>query len=117
MNHFQRRDFQLFTDAKTRAGGNEVGNHFRQTATEMRRLEDVLENSFDIHPRAFIRTDGEGAEAKVQRADIVETKNVICVTVSNQDRIKLLQSKAEGLLSKVGRRIDQHGAPGMFDDD
>jgi hypothetical protein len=42
---------------------------------------------------------------------------MIGVTVSDQHSIELLESEAQRLLSKVGRRIDQHGAPGMFDDD
>jgi hypothetical protein len=37
--------------------------------------------------------------------------------MSDQNRIELLESEAQRLLSKIGRRIDQHGAPGMFDDD
>src|SRR5215213_2044526 len=82
MNHLQWRDLQLFTDAETRARRHDVWNHFRQTTTEMRRLEDVLEDAFDIHPGAFIRIDTERAKAKVQWADVVETENMIGVTVS-----------------------------------
>jgi hypothetical protein len=42
---------------------------------------------------------------------------MIGVTVCDQNRVELLQPEAQRLLSKIGRRIDQHGAPGMFDDD
>jgi hypothetical protein len=42
---------------------------------------------------------------------------MIGVTVRDQDRVKLLQSEAQRLLSKIGRRIHEHGASGMFDDD
>jgi len=42
---------------------------------------------------------------------------VIGVTVRDENHIEMFQSEAQSLLSKIGRRIDQHGAPGMFDDD
>ena len=57
MDHFERRYLQLFSDAETRAGRNDIRNHFRQTATEMRRLKDVFEDAFDIDPGTFVRID------------------------------------------------------------
>src|SRR5215213_11834655 len=117
VDHLQRRDLQFFAYAETPARRHDVRNDLRQTAAEMRRLEDVLENAFDVHPGTFIRTDTERAKTKVERADVVETENVIGVTVSDQNRVEMFKSKAQCLLSKVGRRIDQHGAPGMFDDE
>jgi hypothetical protein len=39
------------------------------------------------------------------------------VAVCNQNRIETLQSEAQRLLAKIGGRIDEHGAPGVFDDD
>src|ERR1043166_9820359 len=102
MNHFEGRDLQLASDTKTPARCNNVWNHFRQTATEVRRLEDVLEDAFDIYPRAFIRVDIQRAKTKVQRSDVVETKNVIGVTVCDEHSVHVLQTKAQRLLSKVG---------------
>jgi hypothetical protein len=35
----------------------------------------------------------------------------------DQNRIELLQPEPQRLLSKIGRRIHQHGPSGMFDND
>jgi hypothetical protein len=83
----------------------------------MRRLKDVLEDSFDIDPRAFIRVNTKRAKTKVQRPDVVETKNVIGVTVSYQDSIELFQTEAQSLLAKVCRRIDEDSSSRLFNDD
>ena len=96
---------------KLAPGAQTFGNHFRQTAAKVRRLKDVFEDAFDIDPRAFVRINAKRAKTKVQRADVVETKNVIGVTVSDQNSVEMLQSEAQRLLAKVGRRIDENGRP------
>ncbi len=83
----------------------------------MRRLEDVFEDAFDIDPGAFICINTQRSETKVQRPDVVETKNVIGMAVRDQNGVEMFQPEAQRLLTKIGRRIDQHGASGMFDDD
>src|ERR1051325_2734127 len=117
MNHFQRRDLQLVPNTKTRTVRDNVCEHFGQTATVVRRLEDVLEDAFDIHPRAFIRVDPERAKTKVQRPNVVKTKNVIGVTMRDEHGVEMLQPEAQRLLSKVGRRIDEKRAAAVLDDD
>jgi hypothetical protein len=50
----------------------------------MRRFEDVLEDALDIDPRAFVCKHAERAKAKVQRPDVIETKDVIGMAVSDE---------------------------------
>jgi hypothetical protein len=89
----------------------------RQAAAKVRGLEDVFEDTFDIDPGTFIRVDAERTEAKVQRPDVIKTKDVIRMTVSDQNCVEMLQAVAQSLLTKVGGCVDQHSATGMFDND
>src|SRR4029453_3921130 len=99
MNNFQRRDLQLFPNAETRTWGNDIRDYFRQTTTKMRRLKDVLEDTFKIHPSTFVRVNHKRAKTKVQRPDVVKTKNVIGMTVSDQNGIELFESETQCLLA------------------
>jgi hypothetical protein len=49
--------------------------------------------------------------AKIQRPNVIESENVISVTVRDEDRIEVFQANFQGLLSKVTRRIDNDGSP------
>src|ERR1041384_7195548 len=117
MNNFQRRDLQLFSDTETRAGRNDIRDYLRQTTTKVRRLKDVLEDPFDIYPRTLVGVNTKRAKTKVQRPDVIKTKNVIGVTVSDQNGIELFQSEAQSLLPKVCRRIDEDSTSPLFNDD
>ena len=77
-------------------------NYLRQATAEMRRLEDVFEDAFDVDPRPFIRINAECAKAKVQRANVIETEDVISVTMRDQDRVEMTQAKPQCLLSEIG---------------
>src|SRR5688500_6411942 len=88
MNNFERRYLQFFTQTEARTRRDRVWNNFRQTAPEVRRLKDVFEDAFDIYPRALIRVNIERAKAKVQRSNVVETKHVIGVAVSDQNSVE-----------------------------
>jgi hypothetical protein len=83
----------------------------------MRRLKDVFEDAFDIDPRAFVGVNTKRAKTKVQRSDVVESKNVIGVTVSDQNSVELFQTEAQSLLAKVCRRINQDSPSPLFNDD
>jgi hypothetical protein len=83
----------------------------------MRWFKDVLEDAFDIDPGTLVRVNTERAKTKVQRPDVVQTKNVIGVTMSDQNSIELFQPKAQSLLAKVCRRIDKDSTSILFNDD
>src|ERR1043165_825727 len=117
MNYFQRRDLQLFSDAEARTGRNDIRNYLRQTTAKVRWLKDVLEDTFDIDPGAVVCVNTQRTKTKVQRSDVVETKNVIGVTVSDENCIELFQSEAQSLLAEVCRRIDEDSTPRLFNDD
>jgi hypothetical protein len=42
---------------------------------------------------------------------------MIGMAVSDQNGIETFQPEAQGLLSKISRRVDEHGSSGVFDDD
>lgn len=117
MDYFQGRDLQLFSNAETRTGGDDVRNYFRQTSTKMRRLKDVFEDAFDIDPGAFVCVNAKRSKTKVQRPDVIKTKNMIGVTVSDENGIEMFQTEAQSLLAKVRRRIDQDSSSRFFNDD
>jgi hypothetical protein len=94
MGHLEWSYLQFGPETKARARRYSARNHFRQTAAEVRRLEDVFEDAFDVYPGAFIRANAECAKAKVQRPDVIQTKNVIGVAVGNKNEIESLQSEA-----------------------
>src|SRR6185503_18385738 len=107
MNHFERRYLQFAPETETRARRNDIRNHFRQAAAEVRWLEDIFEDASDIHPGAFVGVDTQCSETEVQRPDVVETKNVIGVTMSNENGVEMFQAEAQRLLSKIGGRIHE----------
>jgi hypothetical protein len=81
----------------------------------VRRLEDVFEDAFDIDPGALVCINAKRSETKVQRANVVKTKNVIGMTVSNENCVEPFQAEAQRLLTKVRRRIHEHRAPRVLD--
>jgi hypothetical protein len=67
----------------------------------MRRLEDVFEDAPNVDPGALVGIKTQGAKTKIQRANIVEAKDVIGMAVRNQNGVKPLQTVAQCLLAKV----------------
>ena len=55
--------------------------------------------------------------AKVERADVVETHDVIGVGMGKQDGVKVRDGGAEGLLSKIGRGVDEDRTAVVLDPD
>ena len=93
-----------------------MGNYLGQATTKMRRLEDVCEDAPDVDPCPFIGVNAQGAKPKIERANIVETENMVGVAMRDQDGVKTLQSISQGLLAKVGRSVNQNRLAGMFDE-
>jgi hypothetical protein len=56
----------------------------------MRRLENILEDTSNVWPRLFIRVKSESSITEVERSNIIKTKNVVGMTVCNQNGIKSL---------------------------
>jgi hypothetical protein len=54
---------------------------------------------------------------KVDRSNIVESKDVVHVAMCNQDRIEPANSLTQRLLSKIGRRVDEYCLLSVFDKD
>jgi hypothetical protein len=92
-------------------------NNLRQAAAKVRRLKDVFENAANVYPSPFVSVKAQRAVTKIQRPNIVEAENVVGVTMRYQDRIEMLQSLTQGLLTKVSRSIDNYGLTRVFDED
>jgi hypothetical protein len=57
------------------------GIRLRQTAADVRRLENVLINAAQIFPRERVGENAHRAVAKIERANVVETENVVNVAM------------------------------------
>ena len=117
MDHFKRSYQQLVAKTKRRVGNHRVRDYLRQTAAKMRRFKNIFEDATNIRPGAFIGIKAKRSIAEVQRANIVETKNVICVAMCDQNGIKAFQVVTQGLLPKIGRGINEDCLIAVFDDD
>jgi hypothetical protein len=117
MNNFERRYLQFVPDAEACPGNDSIWNHIRQAATKMRWLEDVFEDAFNINPGALIGADVKRAKAKVQRPDVIKTKDVVGVAMSDQNSVEMFQSETQRLLPEIGRSVNEDCPTAMFDDD
>jgi len=115
VNYFQRSDFQIVPDAKRRAIHNCMRDDLREPTAEMRRLEDILKDAANVFPRALVRVQPESAMPKIQRANVVETKDMIGVTVCNENCVKVSQANLQSLLAKVARSVDDNRLAGVLD--
>src|SRR5688500_16256307 len=109
MDNLKRRYLQFWSNTESSPGRNDIWNHFRKAAAEVRRFEDVFEDALNIHPRTFVSKNTQSSETKVQRPDVIQTKDVIGMAMRDQNRIEMLQTKAQRLLTKISRRVDEHG--------
>src|SRR5215475_4454500 len=89
MNHFERRYFEIACEAEWSSVDDGVRHDLGKAAAEVRRFEHVLKDSADVFPSALVCIKSERAVAKVQRANIIKSENMIGVTVSNQDSIEM----------------------------
>src|SRR5206468_6197875 len=94
-----------------------VRHNLRQTSAKVRRLEHILKNPADVFPGALVRIKPQSAMAKVQWTYIVETKNMIGVTMGDQDGIEMFQAGPQSLLAKIAGSIDDNCLAGVFDQD
>jgi hypothetical protein len=105
---------QIAAHGKRRAGMYRVGDQLRQPAADMRRHKNILENTVKVFPGDLVRIDAHRAIAEIQWADVVEAKNVIDVTMCNEDKIEAFDPGAQRLLAKIDGSIDQDRKPGVF---
>jgi hypothetical protein len=101
MDELERSNLQLVTQAKGSSSHDCVWNNLRQTTAEVRRLKDVFEDAPNIGPGPFVGIDAQCAVPKVQGPNVIETENVIGVTMGYQDRVESFQPVSQSLLPKV----------------
>lgn len=116
VDHFERCNFQPVADAKGSVRIDRVRDQLGQAAAKMNRFEDVLEDPPEIYPRDLVRKDRHRAKAKVQRPDVIESENVIDVTVRDENRVDPLDLRPQRLLPKVDRCIDEDLVVIMLDE-
>ena len=107
VDHFERRNFQAVADAKRRVRIDRVRDQLGQAAAKMNRFEYVLENPPEIDPRDLVRKDRHRAKAEVERPYVIESEDVIDVTVGDENRVDPLDLRPQRLLAKIDRCIDE----------
>src|SRR5436190_20980992 len=115
MNDFERSHFKIFADTKRSAVDDYVRNNLRQPTTKVGRLENILKDSANILPGALVRIKPQRAIPKIQGANVIKTKDVIGMTMSDEDGVEVPQTNFQSLLSKITRRVDDDCLTGMFD--
>ena len=69
--------------------------------------EDVLEDALDGFEGLRAAVDGDGAGlAEIEGADVVEAEDVVGVAVSEEDGVEFGDADAEGLVTEIGRGVD-----------
>src|SRR5262245_13182664 len=89
-------------------------NELRQPSADMLTLEDVREDAPQPPPRALTRVYRDGATPEIDRANVVEAEDVVCVAMRNQQRVEPVDLFAQRLLAKISRDIDHHATPVIF---
>src|ERR1041385_5264213 len=87
VNDFKRGYFKILAQTKRGAVDDRVGHNLRQAAAKVRGLENILKDSPDVLPGAFVGVDAQRSMSKIQRANVIESENMIGVTMGNEDRI------------------------------
>jgi hypothetical protein len=83
----------------------------------MRRLKHVLKNAADVLPRTLVGVEPQRAMPEIQWSNVIESEDMISVTMRDQYGIKMLQPNLQSLLPKVTRRVDDDCLTGVFDED
>src|SRR4029453_12605657 len=89
MYDFERRDYEILAQTKTRLRMNNVWYDLRQPATEMRWLKDVTKNPVDVGPRTLICIHTKRTKSKVERSNIIEAKDVIGLIMGKKNSMEL----------------------------
>src|SRR5215203_290794 len=115
VNDFERRYFQIFADTERRIMLDRVRNQLGKPAADMRRLKDILKNAFEVFPRDFVGVNAHRAVAKIERANIVEPENMVNMTMRDQNRVEIINARAQRLLAKIYRGINENFPSGVLD--
>src|SRR5579872_371019 len=91
----------------------QLGDHGLNLFVE-RVAEHALERRQSV--RGPIHWDGF-ALPEVERADVIQAKNVICVRVGVENRIRPAEPNAEHLLAEIGRGVHHHIVPFILQQD
>src|SRR5437764_95479 len=109
VDNFKGRYLDISADTKRRAVYNCVRHNLWQATAEMRRLKDVLKNSPDVFPGAFVCVKAERTMTKIKGTNVVKSENVIGMTMGDKYCIEMLQPCSKGLLPEIARGIYDQG--------
>ena len=73
--------------------------------------EDIAQNPRGVFAGVQRNLGAAGNARKTQRPNIIESKDVVGMAVGVNDRVDLADLLADGLLTEVGRGVDENGAP------
>jgi hypothetical protein len=106
VNNLDRRYLNI-ADAEWGIGLNRMRDELWQAATHMGRIKDVAKYPPKVGPRDLIRINTHRSVSKIKRPNIIQPKDVINVTVSNQNGVKIFDLCAKSLLAKIDRGINK----------
>ena len=89
VRHLERGYFQIVADAECGSRLDRVRYELRQAAAEMSWIEDVLEYATKVGPSNLVRINAHRAVAKIQLTNIVKPKNVVNVTMRDENCVKM----------------------------
>jgi hypothetical protein len=101
VDHLNRRDLEVVSDTEWRIGLNRMWDELRQSAPNVGWIENILKNSPKVFPCNLIRVDTHCPVTKVQWPYVIESKNMIDMTMRDQYGIKLPDVRSKSLLAKV----------------
>src|SRR6185436_1517256 len=81
-----------------------------------RRLEDIVVNPAQSQPGYFGRKACKRPVPEHQRSRIIQTKTVICMSVSEEDAVQLVDARAQCLLSEIGGSIYQESVVAVLNE-
>ena len=116
VDDFERRDLEIFANAKWSVRVNGVRDQLRQSAAEVGGPEDVLEDALQIDPCDVVREDRHRSVSKIQWANIVQAKDVIDVAVRYEHGVKPFYFCPQRLLPEVDGCIDENFFVFMLDE-
>ena len=107
-SHAQPADFKFTIDR--------LRNELRQPASDMFRLENIGEDLAKIFPCRLATVYRYRSLPEIEGADVIEAKDVVGMTMSDQHSVQPVQMFAQSLLAKIHGDVDDQSHAIVFDE-
>ena len=93
--------------ARLRAMGIDVAiGQSADNLRDHRHVTSLLHRIEQVFPGVLVGVNAHRAVAKIERANVVESENVVDVAMRDQHRVQMPDARPQSLLPKVDRRVD-----------